>query len=348
MPPDLNSLPPSRSTSLSPFQTRTMQSSSEDSGSQSPPPRSSSVSLQAAATMNAADLSYRSSTRSPQANRAAERRRSAVAMNLNLNDPTIPGPGELSSSDHRSSLRDSLTHSPMNLGSPMVATGDPHHHHRTPSLGEIHQELEQEQEAQVNRLLLMIRNQQAQLQQMQQMQQQQNSGSGSTAVEDSTPTSERSISFSSVPPLPQPIPHHHRRRSSLHHHAGHSSRRDSTNTTASSVPNPPGFQPDFSLTGPEWVALGGDGAGRRCSRDESAFYQAETANLTRENQMLRLRIRELERQVSQLTASPPHMPVAPSNLTSSTSAESVPATPSVSEGEPPLASQPSSREIGKE
>lgn len=28
-------------------------------------------------------------------------------------------------------------------------------------------------------------------------------------------------------------------------------------------------------------------------RDESAFYQAETQNLTRENQMLKLRIREL-------------------------------------------------------
>jgi hypothetical protein len=29
------------------------------------------------------------------------------------------------------------------------------------------------------------------------------------------------------------------------------------------------------------------------SRDESAFYQAETQNLTRENQMLKQRIREL-------------------------------------------------------
>ena len=29
------------------------------------------------------------------------------------------------------------------------------------------------------------------------------------------------------------------------------------------------------------------------TRDESAFYQAETQNLTRENQMLKLRIREL-------------------------------------------------------
>ena len=34
------------------------------------------------------------------------------------------------------------------VGSPIAATGDPYHY-RTPSLGEIHQELEQEQEAQV-------------------------------------------------------------------------------------------------------------------------------------------------------------------------------------------------------
>lgn len=35
-------------------------------------------------------------------------------------------------------------------------------------------------------------------------------------------------------------------------------------------------------------------------RDESAFYQAETQMLTRENQMLKLRIRELERQISEM------------------------------------------------
>jgi len=40
--------------------------------------------------------------------------------------------------------------------------------------------------------------------------------------------------------------------------------------------------------GSEWT-LGGAVQ----SRDESAFYQAETQNLTRENQMLKLRIREL-------------------------------------------------------
>lgn len=71
-------------------------------------------------------------------------------MNLNLNDPSLPGPGELSSSDHRSSVGNAFrTASPTSIGgSPAIATGDPHHQ-RAPSLGEIHQELEQEQEAQV-------------------------------------------------------------------------------------------------------------------------------------------------------------------------------------------------------
>ena len=71
-------------------------------------------------------------------------------MNLNLNDPTLPSPGELASSDHRSSITNAFrTTSPTMLGgTPAIATGDPHHQ-RTPSLGEIHQELEQEQEAQV-------------------------------------------------------------------------------------------------------------------------------------------------------------------------------------------------------
>ena len=44
-------------------------------------------------------------------------------------------------------------------------------------------------------------------------------------------------------------------------------------------------------------SLPGDGSevllGAAAVRDESAFYQAETQTLTRENQMLKLRIREL-------------------------------------------------------
>lgn len=71
-----------------------------------------------------------------------------MAMSLSLNDPTLPAPGELSNSDHRTNFF--TTGSPSSIGgSSVIATGDPHHHQRNPSLGEIHQELEQEQEAQV-------------------------------------------------------------------------------------------------------------------------------------------------------------------------------------------------------
>jgi len=65
-------------------------------------------------------------------------------MNLQLNDPNIPPPGEMLSTENS-------THqaaSPLLVSSPQLMTADPHHH-RTPSLGELHQELEAEQEAQV-------------------------------------------------------------------------------------------------------------------------------------------------------------------------------------------------------
>ena len=66
-------------------------------------------------------------------------------MNLNLNDPALPGPGEMQASGHRhSAFRTASPHS--RGGSP--TTADPHHQ-RAPSLGELHQELEAEQEAQV-------------------------------------------------------------------------------------------------------------------------------------------------------------------------------------------------------
>lgn len=72
----------------------------------------------------------------------------------------------------------------------------------------------------------------------------------------------------------------------------------------------------------EWN-LGGSTGGR----DESAFYQAETQMMVRENQMLRQRIRELERQVTDLHAnsSLTHEPATPSRLRSpSISEEPIP------------------------
>ena len=129
-------------------------------------PRSASTSLQAAATMNAGlqqetsrseHASFKlviskrrltptgSSSSSLARHRSspqAGRRRSTVLMNLQLNDPSVPAPGEMV--NEQTGRRPS---SPQPLsGSPLLA--DPHHH-RAPSLGELHQELEAEQEAHV-------------------------------------------------------------------------------------------------------------------------------------------------------------------------------------------------------
>ncbi|KAI4914222.1 uncharacterized protein J4E92_009636 [Alternaria infectoria] len=193
-------------------------------------------SLAATAAMNAGihnEETRRPSSGSMRRDVERARRRSSIRMNLNLNDPAIPAPGEMQQSPSSRS-RGPWPHSP--------------HHERAPSLGELHQELEYEQEGQVNRLLNMIRSQQTQINTLQANQQQ----PSASAVDDSTPTSERSIPAT--------------------------------------------------------------------SRDESAFYQAETQNLTRENQMLKLRIRELERQLadqnptSQVTHSPTvHSGLAPAS-----------------------------------
>lgn len=133
MAPDLNSLPPSRSP--------------VNPGAFPPSPRSSSVSLAAAATINAGIQQQQDSRPSSISSRSQQRRLSNVA--LNLHDPSLPAPGELQSSDHRargSSIGQPFrTSSPQNIGSPT----NPLSHHRAPSLGELHQELEQEQEAQV-------------------------------------------------------------------------------------------------------------------------------------------------------------------------------------------------------
>ena len=152
--PDLNSLPPSPAPPAS--QTRAHGTGSE---AQQPPPRASSprpssVSLAATASINAGiqnEGSRRSSTSSTR-NRPSqpsvrnERTRANVAMNLSLNDPALPGAGELQTGDLSGSTSHTFrTSSPRGMGSPAM----PQHYQRAPSLGELHQELEQEQEAQV-------------------------------------------------------------------------------------------------------------------------------------------------------------------------------------------------------
>ncbi|KAM5348088.1 hypothetical protein ACJ41O_007912 [Fusarium nematophilum] len=281
-------------------------------------PRSASISLQAAATMNAGlqhEPTRRSSSSSLSRNRSspqAGRRRSTVLMNLQLNDPSVPAPGEMVS--EQSGL---TTASPQPLsGSPLLA--DPHHH-RAPSLGELHQELEAEQEAHVNRLLQMIRQQQLELQRLQAGQPQ--NQSQSSAIDDSSAVSERSAhgaphvpsSQIAIPALPA--------GGSGPRSAGHRHPRSSFDMARadlqrrSRTPSRGGASPRLRST-----SIGGDsGEWILGGRDESAFYQAETQMLVRENQMLRHRIRELEKQLSDVgTGSPTaHEPPHPSNLTRS-------------------------------
>lgn len=151
--PDIDSLPPPYSPS---------HVSSSDNR-HSPSPRGSTASLAAAATINAGiqnEDSRRSSTTSSRDRRNPtvqfgqnERRRSNAFFSSY--DPRLPGPGELQTGDLRlqsgnlPSPRLSLgdrTASPQGSGSPTFPS---HYRDRTPSLGEIHQQLEQEQEAQV-------------------------------------------------------------------------------------------------------------------------------------------------------------------------------------------------------
>lgn len=137
----------------------------------------------------------------------------------------------------------------------------------------------------------MIRAQQHQLQRLTAA-----SGQSQTpiAVDDSTPTSEHSMSFSTdnnsqstvagtstTPRSPSTILHP-RPRSSFDLARTDIARRS---RTPSRTASPRLRSTSISGEGGEIWGLGG--------RDESAFYQAETQMLTRENQMLRMRIREL-------------------------------------------------------
>ena len=149
----------------------------------------------------------------------------------------------------------------------------------------------------------MIRQQQAQIASLQA-----NSSAlnvNTSAVDDSTPTSERSLSVSLGQPaapsqqnLPQP-PHSGnnisgpRPRSPFHPSSSLSRNSSYRRSTSSSRNVSPNIRP-LSRGGTASENAGELLLGAPAStRDESAFYQAETQTLTRENQMLKLRIREL-------------------------------------------------------
>ena len=138
----------------------------------------------------------------------------------------------------------------------------------------------------------MIRQQQIQLQQMQQ-QANFTPTTSTAAVDNSTPTSERSFSFPNVPvsapvsisnPRPRsPVP---RSSYELSRQSSRASRTPSRGGSPSLRPMSAGLQGQND----EWMLSSGSQSG---GRDDVAYYQAETQMLTRENQMLKMRIREL-------------------------------------------------------
>lgn len=106
------------------------------------------ASLQHDPSRRSSVASTRATTRSPQFGQYERHRSSAILGNY---DPALPGPGELQTGDLRlqtSDIRQSNTFAPR-ASSPHGYGSPPGYRDRTPSLGEIHQELEQEQEFRV-------------------------------------------------------------------------------------------------------------------------------------------------------------------------------------------------------
>lgn len=217
-------------------------------------------------------------------------------MNLQIADPSLPPPGEIVS-DSQSSSYQGPSPIPISASPRLISSGTPHHN-RTLSLGELHQELENEQEAQVNRLLAEIRRLKEQIDRQQQGQSAVGGGDGASdgravplPIATSSPqTSTYAVLGGSSGSLPRsPVfPHHPRSsfdmaRADLHRRSRTPSRHASPRLRSTSISGD---------SGEPWI-LGG--------RDESAFYQAETQMLIRENQMLRHRIRELGKRLQRCT-----------------------------------------------
>ncbi|MCJ1309571.1 hypothetical protein MMC25_003231 [Agyrium rufum] len=311
----------------------------------SPSPRTSSMSLAASASINAGmhsqtqSDSRRSSIssnsararHSPQLPRASERRISGNLVLAPFNEQSGKSNDSELGDHHRTSsgTAHGVLHgfgSPPSIGgSPTRTPSDPHHF-RQPSIGELHQELEQEQEAQVNKLLQTISRQQAQIAILQQATGGYTPSVSTPGLHDiNTPTSERSLSFSNqsaiaaphasipsaFPRIPSPAP---RLPSDLSRRSSHRSQRLSDSRNGSPAIHPTSsaiFQGGASLGGEDWALPTG---AVPTGKDEVAFYQAETQMLTRDNQMLKQRIRELEKQVQSHSAQVSSSPATPSNL----------------------------------
>lgn len=163
------------------------------------------------------------------------------------------------------------------------STTSPTRHPRPYNAAELHQELEREQEAVVNRLLHQIRTTAESINAS-------NPNQNSNAILDdsSTPTNVPNTSSSLG------ASNHPRALSGSLSHSRHNSlsvRSRTSSRTSSPVLQPFMLEP---MTDP--FVMGG--------RDEVTFYKTETDMLTRENEMLKRRIRELEEQAARKTGGP--------------------------------------------
>jgi hypothetical protein len=152
----------------------------------------------------------------------------------------------------------------------------------------------------------MIRQQEAHIQQLQSQ-----APHNSSAIEDSNPPS-GSNSRSQTPAITSVLPIRTGRPTSLQRQHSNSARASSQHNSPSlsSTPEDHATASSLYLPSPTTSTL----------RDEASFYQAETQMLTRENQMLKHRIRELERQLAELTgpaAAAGHSPALHSTLSTS-------------------------------
>lgn len=198
-------------------------------------------------------------------------------MDLNANESST----HVLSGARLAGITPSFSASPPALGSTqLVSNGDPNHQ-RNLSFSEIHEELEQEQEAQVNRMMRIIRNQQLYLDQIR-VPNDLHETEAFDIPQSNVITSELASYLPTSPTRPScpPTPRSPTSRSLTH------------GTYANN------FTPSPLLSDRGSPRLAGIRRGRRSIDDELNYYEAEASWLARENQMLRMRVRKLEKQIT--------------------------------------------------
>ena len=240
------------------------------------PPLSS---LQAAAVLNAG------LHRTPSARMSAGRR-SSLSINLALNDPTLPGPGELQQSSGGGAGSPRLARRGSNVG-PVIPS-----YPRKMSLGELHQELETEQEAQVNRLLRLVRVQQDQLAALQKSQ---HDYPPSPTFTDYShrPTPVSNVGTPASAAIIDGDAHSHSATGAAHGYFSRPGPLSRLSSAWMSSTNDEG-ETGSSLKRPTLSTMSSVSEDySQGLRYGSTFYQAEAQTLVRENQILRARVQEL-------------------------------------------------------